>query len=62
MNKCHQCLFEDEFRDMGATIPVCNRCNGLQEAIEAHSSPTPCRWHITIAEVIELQEESSKYR
>lgn len=57
MNKCYRCLFEDEYYDMGASVPVCNRRERFDEAIEAHSDPNPCKWHITLKEVIALQEK-----
>ena len=63
MDKCYQCLFKSEYRDMGASVPICTRCRGdLLSAIEAYNSQEPCQWHITKDEVIKLQEDSSKYR
>lgn len=59
-NKCHGCIFEDIYRDMGASVPVCNRCAWLEDALKAHSDPSPCKWYITITDIIELQEEKCK--
>lgn len=57
MNKCYNCLFAGEYRDMGASTPVCNRCAGLCEAVKEYEKAEPCQWYITKAEVIRLQNE-----
>ena len=54
-HKCDGCLFKDYYRDMGASTPVCNREVDFIEAIEAFNETTPCRYHITEKEVIQLQ-------
>ena len=59
MNKCYKCLFEGEFRDMGASMSVCNRCDDLMSAISAYESKEPCKWHITLDELITLQEKAA---
>ena len=55
MGNCRGCIFEGEFRDMGSSVPVCNRCDNLVDAIAANNSKTPCEWHITKSELIKLQ-------
>ena len=57
MNKCYGCLFVGEYRDMGASTPLCNRCAGLCEAVEEYKKAEPCKYYITKAEIIRLQNE-----
>ncbi len=56
-DKCYKCLFADEMRDMGATIPVCNREEDFIEAVNARSDTEPCPWYITMKRIIELQND-----
>lgn len=62
MHKCHKCLFKGEFRDQNANVPVCNRCDGLMNAINAYNDERPCQWHITWRELIALQERMAQTR
>ena len=57
-NKCHGCIFADDFRDMSATIPVCNRCKDLEKAVAAREAAGSCRWRITLEDVIAMQERT----
>ncbi len=57
MNKCYKCLFAGEYRDMGASTPVCERCADFAEAIKEYEKAEPCKWHITRADIIRLQNE-----
>ena len=59
--KCDGCIFLSEFRDMGASCPVCVRADArdLVADIAACNAPGPCPWHITRAQVKELQGTSS---
>jgi hypothetical protein len=56
MHKCHKCIFKDVFRDQERNVPVCKRCTGLLNAINAYNDERPCQWHITWEEVMALQE------
>ena len=56
MNKCHGCIFLDEYQDMGASTPICNRYENILEAFQASRDLEPCPWHITHYEIIKLQE------
>lgn len=55
-SKCYGCLFRDEYRDMGASTPVCAREHNLTDAFYANTKPGPCKWYITRDQVRELQE------
>lgn len=55
-NKCYGCLFSGEYRDMGASTPICSRERDLASAFNAHGKTGPCQWYITRDQVRELQE------
>ena len=59
--KCAGCIFLSEFRDMGASCPVCVRADerDLVADIAACKVPGPCPWHITLSQVKQLQEDRS---
>ena len=56
MHKCHKCVFKDVFRDQDKNVPICRRCEGLQDAIRAYNSEGPCQWYISWQELMGLQE------
>jgi hypothetical protein len=56
MDKCYKCIFADEYRDMGATIPVCGRIKDFIEAVNARQDTEPCPFHITKEKIINLQD------
>lgn len=55
-NKCHGCIFNGEYRDMGACTPICNRESDFLKAIEVRSSKNPCVYYITRQDVIVIQD------
>ena len=57
MSKCNGCLFVGEYRDMGASTPLCNRCKDFSEAIKEYQKAEPCKWYITKGDIIKLQNE-----
>lgn len=59
MIKCYGCLFVGEYQDMGASIPLCNRCNDFIEAIKEYQKTEPCKWYITRDKIIKLQNEGA---
>lgn len=54
-NKCYGCIFNGEYRDMGACTPLCDRVSDLLGAIRAHSPKNPCKYYITRQDIIALQ-------
>lgn len=57
MHKCHKCVFKDVFRDQDENIPICRRCEGLQNAIAAYNYEGPCQWHISWQQLMDMQEK-----
>lgn len=57
MHKCNDCLFIGNYQDMGASTPLCTRCNDLCEAIKEYEKTEPCKWHITKLQIIAMQRE-----
>ena len=55
-HRCSGCMFEGEYRDMGACTPLCNREDDFVNALKAHSNSGPCKWYITKSQVKELQD------
>lgn len=56
-NKCYGCLFVGEYRDMGASTPLCTRCTDFSKAIMAVENTEPCKWFITKSDVKKLQDK-----
>lgn len=53
--KCYGCIFNGEYRDMGACTPICDREPDLLKAFSAPGSKYPCVYRITRREIIALQ-------
>lgn len=56
-DKCYKCLFADEEHDMNATFPVCLREKDFIESVNAREDKEPCPWHITLKQIIEMQDK-----
>lgn len=54
-SKCYGCIFNGEYRDMGACTPLCERVPDLLGAIKAHSPKDQCKYYITMQDLIALQ-------
>lgn len=52
---CYGCIFNGEYRDMGACVSLCERVPDLLGAIKAHSQKDQCKYYITMEDVIALQ-------
>lgn len=59
MSKRYGCLFVGEYQDMGASIPLCNRCNDFIKAMKEYQKTEPCKWYITRDKIIKLQNEGA---
>ena len=54
-HKCYGCIFADEYQDMSARTPLCDRIIDLERAVKEYDKPGPCQYHITRREIIRLQ-------
>lgn len=53
MNRCNECIFIGEYRDMGASTPVCKMCDSFLEAVKMPEKQEPCKLKVTWKEVKE---------
>lgn len=58
-DKCHKCIFADEqpAEKEGWYFPVCLREEDFIESVNAREDKEPCPWHITMKDIIDLQNE-----
>lgn len=58
MNKCSECIFLDNYQDMGASTPICMRGDkDLVEMFRSCAGSTPCEWHVTREQIEHMQDQ-----
>lgn len=45
--KCKDCIFCEEYRDMGASLDVCSIWPDFQKAYKYPELPSPCAYRVT---------------
>ena len=60
IDRCEGCIHRSEYRDMGATTPICRKGYDLVEAAKMRVEQSPCKLKVTWAEVNEYTKRKEK--